>query len=265
MHPLFFSFGNFHLYWLSVCIVIGWLVFSFLFWRSLRRVGINEDTTFDLTFYATLVGIVTARIAFIVFHTEIFADKSLLLAFALWVAPGLSWVGGFVGSLATVVLLSRQYKVRLGQVLDALVAAFPLAYIIGSVGTFLDGAQKARISFYPVELYAVVGVFVLSIVFIRVRSLGEQNKWPYGIVSVWFILCYSLLMFLIEFVKESRVYFGNITANQWVYIALVAECVGVLYVRGGGREKMRPLFRLYISKSKKIGERIYAKLSKTRP
>lgn len=240
-------------------------MFSFLFWRSLRKIGINEDTTFDLTFYATLVGIVTARIVFIVFHNEIFAGKSPLLAIALWVAPGLSWVGAFVGSLATVVLLSRQYKVRLGQVLDALTESFPFAYIIGSVGTFLDGAQKAKISQYPVELYAVISVLVLSMVFIRVRALGEKNKWSYGIVSIWFILFYSLLMFLIEFVKESRVYFGNITANQWVYIALTAECIGVLYVRGGGREKMRPLFRLCINKSKQLGERIYAKLSKTRP
>lgn len=278
MHPLLFSFGPVHMYWLSVMTVIAWLVFSFLFWRSLRRIGIGEDTTFDLTFYATVVGIVMARVGYIVFHSDVFTGKSVLLYFTLWVAPGLSWTGALVGALATIVLLSRQYKIRLGQVLDALVGALPLTFILGAVGTFFDGAQVGKVSQlpwaialsnveglrHPIELYQMVGVLLLGIIYMRASVIGNIKKWSYGIVSIWFIFWYSCMMFMLEFAKDSRVYFGNITVNQWVYVALIAECIGVLYVRGGGREKLRPLFRLIVLRCKNIGERIYATISKRR-
>ena len=185
----------FYFSWLSVCIVLAWFVFSFLFWRSVRRLGIGEDTTFDLTFYATLVAIVMARVGFIAFHFDLFAGKSPLLFVALWVAPGLSWTGAFVGAIATIVFLARQYKVRLGQILDALVFALPLSFIIGAVGTLLDGNQMGKASTlpwainarHPIELYQMVGMLILSLVFLKIASVAQRNKWPYGIVSVWFI------------------------------------------------------------------------------
>ncbi len=278
MHPLFISFGNFHLYWLSVCTVIGWLVFSFLFWRSLRRIGINEDTTFDLTFYATIVGIFFARLGFIVFHQDVFTGKSFLLWFTLWVAPGLSWTGAFVGVLATIVLLSRQYKVRLGQVLDAVVGALPIAFVIGAIGTLLDGSQSGKVTSvswaivlhgkeglrHPIDLYQMIAIIIVSAFFFKMGKVGEAKKWPYGIVSVWFIFTYSFFMFLIEFMKESRVYFGNITVNQWIYIVLIAECIGVLYVRGGGREKVRPFFYRVHKRFVSLGVYLYDKISRRR-
>ena len=278
MHPLFFALGPIHIYWQSITIVLSWLIFSFLFWRGLRRLGIGEDTTFDLTFYATITALVMARVGFVAFHFDMFAGKSVLLYIALWVAPGLSWTGAFVGACATIVLLSRQYKVRLGQVLDALVSALPLPFILGAVGTFLDGSQHGKLSTmpwavamqsgdglrHPVELYQVISMIFLSIVFFKVFKVADRKKWPYGVAGMWFIFSYVIFMFLIEFVKDSRVYFGNITANQWVYIALIAECIGVLYVRGGGREFMRPFFRFMQKKRTKLGEYIYAKLPKRR-
>lgn len=268
MHPLLFSFGQIHVYWLSILTVVSWLVFSFIFWRNLRRIGIGDDVIFDLTFYATIAALIAARVGFIAFHWEIFSSKSPLLAVALWVAPGLSWTGAFIGGVSTLVALSRLYKVRLGQVLDSMVSALPCSFIIGAVGTLLDGAQQGKVSVsglrHPVELYQIIGMVILYGVFMRVNVQGERNKWPYGIVSIWFIFSYALVMFLIEFVSDTHVYFGNITANQWVYLALIAECIGVLYVRGGGREKIRPLFRLFLSKLKKIGDQSYAKISKRR-
>lgn len=278
MHPLLLSLGPIHIYWQSVTVVLSWFIFSFLFWRGLRRLGIGEDTTFDLTFYATITALLFARVGFVGFHFDTFVGKSPLLYVALWVAPGLSWTGAFVGMFGTIVLLSRQYKVRLGQVLDALVSSLPLPFIIGSVGTFLDGSQGGRISqmpwaiavrtgsapTHPVELYQVLSMLVLSIIFLKVFKIADRKKWPYGVASIWFIFFYAIFMFLIEFVKDTRVYFGNITANQWIYVAVVAECIGVLYVRGGGREFVRPLFHFLHKRMAKIGEKIYAKLPKRR-
>lgn len=276
MYPILLSLGSFHIYSVSLAIVAAWLVFSFLFWRSLRAHGVHEDVIFDLTFYATLVAFVAARAGFILLHWELFAGKSILLMPALWVAPGLSWFGGMVGGLATMVYLSRQRKIRLGHVLDALPFAMGLPIIIGKLGSLLDGAELGRVTGlpwavqfagskgfrHPVQVYEMLVMILVLLVIIRLAKAAHVQKWPYGIVGVWFLGLYSAAMFALEFAKDSRVYWGNITANQWMLIAIFAECIGVLYVRGGGREYMRPFFRSIGTFIRQKAKNIYAKISR---
>src|SRR3989344_504480 len=241
----------------NVLIVVGWLVWSFLFWRSLRHEAVEEDRIFDLTFYSTLVAFIVSRLGFVVTHGDLFWGKSPLLVGALWVAPGLSWLAGLIGGVATLTFLSRRYHVRLGLILDALALSLPPALVLGETGAFaafyIIGRQtnlpwairmgNDAIARHPVSLYVILGIILVSIVVYRLGRVSSVRKWPYGIVGVWFFLLYSVSMFALEFVKDSRVYWGYLTANQWMLIGIFAESVGVLYVRGGGRERLRPVAR----------------------
>lgn len=273
MHPILFSLGSLHVYSMSLALVAAWLAFSFLFWRSLRAHGIGEDAIFDLTFYATLVALVTARAGFVVSHWELFAGKSFLLMPALWVAPGLSWFCGLIGGLLTMVYMSRQRKIRLGQVLDALPFALGLSIGIGKLGSFLDGAEIGKITNFPwavhfsritgsrepVQVYEIVVLVIIVAVMTRLARSARAQKRPHGIVGVWFFGVYSATMFMLEFAKDSRVYWGGLTANQWILIAIFAESLGVLYVRGGGREYIRPFFRSIASKISQRFKKIYTR------
>lgn len=217
----------------NVCVTIGWFVGSFLFWRELRREGVEEDQIFDLTFYSTLVAFIASRLGFVIAHNELFLGKSLLLVAAIWVTPGLSWLSGLVFGVATLVVLSRAYRVRLGVVLDGLAISLPWALVVGLSGRI------------PTHMFDILAVIVLGILVYYLGRVSAKSKWPYGIVGVWFFLLYALFMFALEFTKESRVYWGSITANQWILIGIFAESVGVLYVRGGGRALLRPLMHKF--------------------
>lgn len=260
---------------INLFVVLGWLIFSFLFWRSLRRYAVEEDRIFDLTFFATVTALVFARLGFVAAHTELFTGKSLLLIVAIWVTPGLSWVLGLVGGVATLVLLSRRYKVRLGLVLDALAVALPLPIILGEVGSLLTGAELGRpsglpfalpggdgLARHPVQLYEMLGVVVISILMLHMTARSIKNKWPFGIVGVWFFFSYAAVEFILEFIKDSRVYWGNLTANQWMLIGIFAECIGVLYVRGGGRELFRPVAFRVTKFIKEKGKNIHESISR---
>ena len=255
-------------------IVLAWLSFSFLFWRGLRAVAVEEDRIFDLTFYMTLVAFVAARFGFVLTHWELFSGKSPLLIVALWVSPGLSWLAALVGGLAACVALSRQYKVRLGLVLDTLSTALPLSIILGEAGSLITGAELGvasglpwalrigtdGITRHPIQLYEMIGLIIVSIIMLRLNARSVRNKWPYGITGIWFFLLYATTAFLLEFFKDARVYWNTLSANQWVLIGIFAECVGVLYVRGGGREHLRPfahrLLKFLEEKGKKLHESI---------
>ncbi len=69
-------------------------------------------------------------------------------------------------------------------------------------------------------------------------------------------------MFLLEFLKDTRVYWISLSANQWILIAVFAEAMGAFYVRGGGREAVRPYINAIQTKVHAFVGGIYAKFSK---
>ncbi len=270
--------GHIAIYAANILLVVSWMVFSFLFWRGLRRWAIEEDHIFDLTFYSTLVAFAAARLGFVFTHGELFAGKSILLVAALWISPGLSWIAALVGGLATVVLLSRQYKVRLGLVLDVLATALPLPMIIGEIASLLNGLEigaKTTVPWavhfvgvtggrHPVQVYEMAALVCLSWLVIRITDHAARKKWAYGMIGIWFFLCYSVLMFMLEFMKDSHVYWGGLHVNQWILVGIFAECIGVVYVRGGGRETFRPYTHAVRSFLEEKGKKFYATISKRR-
>lgn len=238
----------------NILLLVAWGVFSFQVWRGLRNNGVDEDRIFDLTFYATFMSLIAARIGFVAANWEIFAGKSPLLIAAMWVSPGLSWLGALIGGIGTLIALSRSYKVRLGMVLDALALSLPLPLIIGEVASLISGLEKGTPTLlpwavrvggdsvlrHPVQVYEMIAAAALFLVLSRLAKTAVRKKWPYGLLGIWFFLWYAVSEFALEFTKVSRVYWGHISANQWVLIGIFAESLGVLYIRGGGRERMRP-------------------------
>lgn len=259
MYPLLLSFGGLRFYSMSVALVIAWIVFSFMFWRSLRNQGVGEEQIFDLTFYATLNAFVGARLGYVCSHWDIFYNHLLRIAVP-WVSPGMSLYGGLLFGMLTLIYLSRRYKVRLGYIIDAFGLAFGVSFIVGAVGTLLDGSYiglETRVPWavryvghvgmrHPVQVYEIIAVLGIVLVLYFLAKRAALKKWPYGLFGLWFFMMYTPIMFLLEFFKDTRVYLAHLRANQWVLVALFAETMGAFYVRGGGREAVRPFINRII-------------------
>lgn len=273
MFPILFSIGTFHLYSFSLFLLMAWLIFSFVFWKLLRDEAVAEEKIFDFTFYATLAALFGGRLVFIILNPDSFGG-SLLKMLAIWVAPGLSFWGGLVAAAASLVLISRRKGVRVGFVLDALALALPLAFIPGALGAMLDGAEVGvetklpwAVRFvgytgfrHPIGLYETIAFIILTVLVVMLRQRSKKHDWPYGLVGIWFFIFFTLSMFGLEFLKVSKLYLKNLSANQWIIVAVFAETLGAFYVRGGGREKMRLLSRktlLLLKNSGKLYERLF--------
>ncbi len=268
MYPILSTIGPVRIFSFSVFLILAWCVFSFLFWRSLRNQAVAEYGIFDLMFFGSLAALVSARVGFVVFHWNLFAD-SLLRTVALWITPGLSFYAGLVGGVATLIGMSRGAKIRLGFILDGLAVSLPWSIVVGKIGSLLDGSEIGRVTTnipwaisyigsvglrHPVQIYEMIAVAAVGLLCIFFARRAVRQKWPYGLVGVLFFLFYAPASFLLEFLKESSVNWYGVSANGWVLIALFAEALGAFYVRGGGREKLRP-FLSYL----------YAKFSKRHP
>ena len=260
MYPILFSIGSFHLYSFSVFLIVAWCVFSFLFWKLLRSSAIPEERIFDLTFYTTIVSLITSRLVFVSLHFSLF-EKNILRAVALWVQPGLSLYGALFGGVLTIVLLSRRYKVRVGHVLDSLALPLLGALMIGALGALLDGSEVGLVAKIPWAVRYVghignrhpigayeIGIFaLLTILLWFLQKRAQLRQWPYGLIGICFFLLFSLSMFGIEFFKDTTVLWKSLGANQWILLIFIAESLGALYVRGGGRALARTIARKIIN------------------
>lgn len=261
MFPVLFSIGSIHFYSFSVFLIVAWCVFSFLFWKLMRANAIPEERIFDLTFYGTLTAFVFSRMVFVLFHPSLF-QKDILRVFTLWIQPGLSFPGALFGGVLALILLTRSYKIRVGYVLDSLAIPFLGAFMVGAVGVMLDGSEVGRVtklawavryvghvgSRHPIGIYEIVIFAILTVVvwFFQKRALRRQ--WPYGIVGIWFFFLLSLALFGLEFLKDTSVSWKSLTANQWVYLGIIAESLGAFYVRGGGKQATRVFMRKILTR-----------------
>jgi len=277
MHPILLSFGPIHIFSFSLFLILAWLSFSWVFWKVLRRNGIEEERIFDLSFYGTLASVLGSRIGFVLTHWDLFQDTALKI-FALWLQPGLTLYGGWIAGILTLIYLARRYKVRLGLVLDALASALPVSLALGLLGSLLDGTTVGKMAAlpwaihyvgqigtrHPIQLYELIVAVILIAAGLSWTRRSVQQKWPYGLVGILFFLGLSLTMFLLEFFKDSGVYWGILSANQWVLVLIFGEALGAFYVRGGGREKLLPLTGRLNSRLVKLKGEIYAKFSRRR-
>lgn len=277
MYPILFSIGSIHIFSFSIFLVLSWAIFSFVFWKTLRRVVSDEQQVFDLMFYSTLVSIVTSRLTFVAFHFQLFADTPLKI-FAFWVQPGLSLYGALFGCIVTLLFKMRQYKLRLAFISDALAFSLPPALLVGEIGSLLDGTEIGKATLlpfgvryigqlglrHPIQLYRMIVLALIIGILILLQKKAVKDKWPYGLMGIWFFLLYSFSMFVLEFLQESGVYFSYLSANQWVLIAVFAQTLGAFYVRGGGREIVKPTLRAIRIRIVKNWEAMYAKFSNRR-
>ena len=261
MYPILLSVSGFHVSSFSIFLILAWCVFSFIFWKSLRDEGVEEEHIFDLTFYGTLAAFVAARLGFVAFHFDQFGG-TLLKTVAIWVSPGLSLLGGVFAALVAMISLGKRTKVRMGSILDAFGLALPGAFILGTVGSLLDGSDVGKIAAlswsiryvglpelrHPYQIYQIVSLVVIIVVIGYLTSQARSKKWALGSVGVVFFLLWPIAIFALEFFKDSRIYWYRLSANQWAALVLFSAASGAWYAYAGGKFVIRRVWTIMYAK-----------------
>jgi phosphatidylglycerol---prolipoprotein diacylglyceryl transferase len=157
MRPTLFSVGSgahaFPVHAYGFLIAIGLVVGVALSLRRGRSVGIETAATLDLTFYSVLVGLVGARLLYVLMHAGEYArlcrgvglPRSLGQKVYDCTAPlrfwqgGLVFLGGAVLSAVVMLFYARHHRLKLGDVADVLAPSVSIAHVFGRLGCFLVG------------------------------------------------------------------------------------------------------------------------------
>lgn len=236
--PVAFQIGPITVHWYGIIIATAIMVALTLAMRQTKKFGIKEDDLVDMFLIALPVSIIFARLFFVVFTWDSF-KKDLLGIFRIW-EGGLAIYGSIIGAFLSVYIYSRRKKIDMWELTDFACVYLPLAQAIGRWGNFTNqelygrntdlpwGMTGNRIQFspdpgvdgtklvHPTFLYESLLNLVVFAILLRIR----KNRKVKGSVFASYLMMYSVVRFIMEFVRVDVFGVGAIRYNQ-VFAALV--------------------------------------------
>jgi phosphatidylglycerol:prolipoprotein diacylglycerol transferase len=232
----------------GVMLALGFLA-ALLSWRLLgRREGRDLAFCSDLLFWIMVSGVLGARAAYVAANFGAFRDNRWSMLYLH--EGGLVFYGGFLGSLAAVLVFARWRRERILPLLDFIVTAVPLGHAFGRIGCFLrgccfgriwDGALAVRFPawsdpwcvqvnhgrilrtaplsqpVHPVQLYEAA----FNVVLYLALMWAYRRRTRDGLIASAYLLTYPVARFWVEeFRGDERLRWLGVDVAQWVSLGL---------------------------------------------
>src|SRR5574344_75430 len=136
MSSVALSIGNFDISWYSICILVGVLIAGALFLSECKKYEINLDFATNLIFWVVILGIIGARIYFVIFNLPYYTENPGEII-KIW-NGGLAIHGGIIAGLLFIICYSLKYKVRILKITDMVSVGLIIAQAIGRWGNFFN-------------------------------------------------------------------------------------------------------------------------------
>ncbi len=154
--PVAFSVGPVSIKWYGLAymagLLLGWLYVRRLLstdrlWSS-GKAPFSVEKTDDLLLYLTLGVVVGGRLGEVLFYSPGYFLSNPLEIFKVW-KGGMSFHGGFLGSIVAILLFARQNAQSPRTVLDLAAAATPIGLFFGRLANFVNVELWGRVSDVP--------------------------------------------------------------------------------------------------------------------
>ena len=213
---------------------VTWLLSALLIYvflknnKTIQEIGLNKDEVNDMVFlYGLFFGAICGgRVGYMfIYGAEQLMDNPLSLLY-VW-QGGLSFHGGLIGVIISLVIFCYKKNIELLKLLDAVALAMPIGLGLVRIGNFLNGelygkATNADWGFifptdpfgvlrHPSQIYESFGEGLLLFLILFVISKQTNVK---GIVSSSFLIFYGSIRFIIEFFRQPDAHIGYIAFDS---------------------------------------------------
>ena len=131
-----FYIGSFLIAFYGVIIAIGMLIGVSFILKEAKRVGFNEDEFLDICIITIIVGVIGARVYYVIFAWDYYKDNPIS---ALNIRQGgLAIYGGVLFGIACIYVLSRIKKLNFLKVMDVAMFGVIIGQIFGRWGNFFN-------------------------------------------------------------------------------------------------------------------------------
>jgi phosphatidylglycerol:prolipoprotein diacylglycerol transferase len=220
MYPILFRIGNFPINTYGVFLALAFLCAILITVKLAERDGLPRQKIYDLCLWMLLASLIGSKI--LMFFTEPeYRDHPLQLLSLDFLRSGGVFYGGLLGAVLTGYLLMRHYKLPWWKTADACAPGIAIGNFFGRQGCFAAGCCWGKpttlpwgvkftelghqitgvptdVPLHPTQLYES---FAMLIVFFFLLWLHRHRRFS-GQVILTYALLYSIVRFLIEFVRD---------------------------------------------------------------
>jgi phosphatidylglycerol:prolipoprotein diacylglycerol transferase len=242
--PVAFSLGPLTVHWYGLMYVVGITIGLLAAWPYARSRGITQDQLLNVAFVAIPVGLVGARLYYVLQQPlgPYLAEPWRIFAF--W-EGGMAFYGAIFSVVVTVILISWRMRISRWKFLDVAVIFAVVGQFFGRIGNIINGdvigyatdlpwgfmytnpnsfPPRHDIAYHPAAVYeAMVNIIIFSLLW------GLRNRVKPGILFFTYIFSYSLSQIIVFFWRDNEVILLGLKQAQ-VTAVVVIIAAGVLFL-----------------------------------
>ena len=212
-----FSIGNIVIHFYSLCILLGVISAYFVITREAKRKNINEDLILNIIFYGLIIGILGARIYYVIFNIDYYKND-ILEIFKIW-NGGLAIHGGIIFGFMFVYLYTKKKNLKFIKLTDIIVPGVILAQSIGRWGNFFN--QEAYGMAVSKELLEklLIPKFIIN-------GMHFNNNYYLPTFFIESILC-LIGFIIILLIRKKNIKEGTVTAFYLIWYGFIRSIIEI--------------------------------------
>ncbi len=228
--------------WYSLLITLGVVFAVFLSIREEKRIGLPKDTILDLSLWIIPIGIVGARLYYVLFSWQQFSGNPVSVLY-IW-EGGIAIYGAVISGFLTALFFCKMRKLPLLQICDIIAPGLVLAQSIGRWGNYFNmeaygpAVRNLSLCFFPLCVlipsaggneWHLATFFYESICdfLIFLFLMFARRKWlrKQGDVFCFYVLFYGTVRLFIEELRTDSLYM-----HSDIRISQLLSCAACLFV-----------------------------------
>ena len=227
INPFLLQFGSLQIRYYGLVFVFGFLSALYVVQRSIKKgyLSLTKEKGYDLIFYLLVGVLLGARVFHILFWGLDYYYAEPLKILFLW-QGGLSFHGGLVGAILSLIIFTRKHKLSFWHVADVLTLPAIFVLALGRVANFINQEILGTITQlpwcvkflqadplhcrHPVQLYGALGRFFT---FFLLLQFNKKHK--DGFIFWMFLFLMGVGRLFLDFLREDLRYLG-LSAGQWL-------------------------------------------------
>ncbi|QDL54834.1 prolipoprotein diacylglyceryl transferase [Rhodoferax aquaticus] len=260
--PVALHLGPVSVHWYGLTYLVAFALFMFLGYRRLKhqpfaslvgpRAWAFKDVE-DILFLGVLGVVAGGRVGYCLFYKPLYYFEHPLEIFAVW-QGGMSFHGGMLGVIVSMVWFAYSRKRSFWQVADFVAPCVPTGLASGRIGNFINGELWGRVADpslpwamvfrgagdvprHPSQIYQFLmeGVLLFCLLWWYARRaqpvagvgtpLGSVRGPRQGQVAAAFLFGYGVFRFIAEYFREPDAHLGllslGMSMGQWLCVPMV--------------------------------------------
>jgi phosphatidylglycerol:prolipoprotein diacylglycerol transferase len=213
-----------------------------------KKNNISKDIISDLFFYAVIIGLIGARIYYVLFNFNYYINN-ISSIFKVW-EGGLAIHGGLIAGLVFLYFYTKKKNLNLIKILDMAVVSVILGQAIGRWGNFMNGEAFGPITSlesltrFHLPNFIIKGMYIdgnyhvptflleslwCFIGFCIMFLLRKYKNIKPGFLTGFYLIWYGIERFLVETLRTDSLMLFNIKVAQLVSIVMILFGIIILY------------------------------------